>query len=88
MSDDHSHDEIVCRELVELVTDYFEGALPADRRARFEAHLAACPPCGDYLDQMRRTVQAIGHLRVDPCGPEERARLLTLFRHWRDQPGG
>ena len=32
-----------CKELVELVTDYFEGALPADDPAHFDAHLALCP---------------------------------------------
>lgn len=88
MADAASHDAIVCRELVELVTDYVEGALPPELCARFEAHLAACPPCGEYLDQMRRTIRAVGRLGPAPCGQEERARLLTLFRHWRDQPAG
>jgi anti-sigma factor RsiW len=88
MAHDLSPDEMVCRELVELATDYFEGALPPDQRARFEAHLAACPPCGDYLDQLRRTVHALGCLGALPASPEERARLLTLFQRWRDQPAG
>lgn len=86
MGDDQRTDEIVCRELVELVTDYFEGALPPARRARLEAHLAECPPCGEYLDQMRRTVHAVGRLGALPATPAERARLLTLFQRWRDQP--
>jgi anti-sigma factor RsiW len=45
-----------CQELVELVTDYLEGALPPEDVARFEAHVAACPGCEAYLEQMRTTI--------------------------------
>jgi anti-sigma factor RsiW len=48
-----------CRDLVELVTDYLEDALPAAERLRFEEHVAACEGCGAYLDQMRRTLAAL-----------------------------
>jgi predicted anti-sigma-YlaC factor YlaD len=50
----HDHDPLVCREFVELVTDYLEGALPETERVRFEAHLAECDGCGGYLEDMRR----------------------------------
>ena len=56
---------ITCKELVELVTDYLEGALDADMRARFEQHLAACAGCREYLDQMRMTIRATGQLSED-----------------------
>src|SRR5947209_10781737 len=46
-------DEMVCIELVELVTDYFEGALSEGDRRRFEEHLAACGPCVRYVEQLR-----------------------------------
>ena len=46
-------EEMSCRELVEVITDYLEGALGPDDRRRFEAHLAACPYCLTYLDQTR-----------------------------------
>jgi anti-sigma factor RsiW len=75
-------DELSCRELVELVTDYFDGALtPADRE-RFEAHVADCPGCDAHLDQMRvtlRLVAATGDLDERP----EVARLLEAFRAFR-----
>ena len=51
-------DEIVCRELVELVTPYLEGALPADERALVDQHLASCDGCQAYLQQMRLTIRA------------------------------
>ena len=46
-------DPLVCREFVELVTDYLDGALPPEQRERFEAHLAECEGCTGYLEDMR-----------------------------------
>lgn len=54
--------ELTCKELVELVTDYLEGALSPETRTRFEDHLAGCPFCRIYLEQMRQTIGALGHL--------------------------
>jgi anti-sigma factor RsiW len=51
-----AHDEMTCRELVELVTDYLEGKLPAGDKRRLEAHLDECPYCMEYIDQMRQTI--------------------------------
>jgi anti-sigma factor RsiW len=55
---------LVCRELVELVTGYLEGALSRGGRTRFEAHLAGCPHCTVYLEQFRESVRLIGTLRT------------------------
>ena len=55
---------MTCRELVALVTDYLEGALDPDDRARLERHLDACTGCHAYLGQMRATIWALGHLNV------------------------
>jgi anti-sigma factor RsiW len=82
MSDD---EELTCRELVELVTDYFEGALvPADR-ARFEAHVATCPGCDVHLQQMRTTIALVGTVGATEERPEVTA-LLEAFRGWRRVP--
>jgi anti-sigma factor RsiW len=48
--------DLSCQELVELVTDYLEGALAHEELARFEAHLATCPGCEIYLEQVRTTI--------------------------------
>jgi predicted anti-sigma-YlaC factor YlaD len=73
---------LTCQELVELVTDYFENALgPADR-ARFDAHLAECPGCGLYLDQMQTTLALAGATAGLEARPEVSA-LLDAFRDWR-----
>jgi anti-sigma factor RsiW len=40
---------VTCIELVELVTDYLEGSMPADERARFDEHISGCEGCTTYL---------------------------------------
>lgn len=51
---------LTCRALVEVVTDYLEAALSLRDGIRFERHLAGCPGCRTYLDQMRRTIGLLG----------------------------
>jgi anti-sigma factor RsiW len=76
-------DEMTCQELVELVTDYLEGALPAPEHARLEAHLAECPHCEDYVAQMRQTIEAIAELPLEPIDGRRQQQLLEAFRGWR-----
>jgi anti-sigma factor RsiW len=71
-----------CRDVVELVTDYLEDALPPEVRLRVELHLAACPGCLAYLDQMRATVRLLGRLPEESLEPAMRARLVHAFRDW------
>jgi anti-sigma factor RsiW len=77
-------EELTCRELVELVTDYLEGALPPGDAARFERHLAICPGCTTYVEQIRETVRQTGRLREDDLEPAARDALLAQFRNWKD----
>jgi putative zinc finger protein len=74
--------EISCRELVELVSDYFEDRLPDAVRRRFEDHLDLCPGCVTYLEQMRTTVRLIGRTEELERRPEV-AALLLAFRDFR-----
>ena len=78
-------DEIVCRELVELVTPYLEDALPSDERALVDAHLASCDGCEAYVQQMRLTIRAIGHVSEDAITSRTREEVLAIFRSWRDR---
>ncbi|HET6847534.1 MAG TPA: zf-HC2 domain-containing protein [Gaiellales bacterium] len=71
-----------CQELVELVTDYLEGALPPADRERFDRHIAGCDGCTAYLEQMRATIRLTGRLRPDDVDPAARAALLRAFRGW------
>jgi anti-sigma factor RsiW len=72
-----------CNELVELVTAYLDGALDADTRARFEAHLDGCDGCENYLQQFRQTVRMVGKIGDDELDPAFRQRLLDAFRDFK-----
>lgn len=74
---------LACREVVELVTNYLEDALPAADRARFEAHISACPHCTLYLQQFRQTIAATGRLQEEDVAPEAKEALLNAFRNWK-----
>lgn len=76
-------DWLTCREFVEIVTDYLEGTLAPGERERFEAHLAVCPGCQIYLEQIRETVRLSGKLTEDSISPEAQSELLQAFRDWK-----
>ena len=75
--------ELVCQQVVELVTDYLEDALSADDRRRFEHHLAGCPHCTEYLAQMRETIRLAGRVSPEDLTPVMRTDLTDLYRRWR-----
>lgn len=77
--------EMDCQDLVELVTDYLEGAVSPERRAEIDAHLAACEGCTAYLEQVRTTIRLTGMLAEDQIPSELREPLLAAFREWRSQ---
>ncbi len=75
--------ELTCAQVVELVTAYLDDRLAPGDAERFEEHLAFCDGCSTYLEQMRATIAAAGHLRAEelPAGLQE--RLLDAFRDWK-----
>jgi anti-sigma factor RsiW len=75
--------ELTCQELVEVVTDYLEGRMPAERRLLFEEHLAFCDGCQTYLEQMQETIRLTGTLMEEDLRPEARDALLGVFRDWK-----
>lgn len=72
-----------CQELVELVTDYLEDALPRRQRRAFEKHISACDGCSTYLEQMRATIELTGKLEPETISPDAEAALLAAFRDWK-----
>ncbi len=76
--------DLPCQEAVELVTDYLEGRLSRRDRRRFEAHLAACPNCHAYLEQIRASIEASGSIEPEELGSEARQDLIDLFRRYQD----
>jgi anti-sigma factor RsiW len=72
-----------CNELVEVITDYIEGDLPAEDVTIFEKHLAECPGCQTYLEQMRRVIRAAGKLEEQHIPSQGKEELLKVFRDWK-----
>ncbi len=73
----------VCRQFVEDVTAYLDGALPDEITVLVEAHLADCPHCREYLSQMQLTIEktrAFTEQDVDEMPAEVRERLMEAFR--------
>jgi anti-sigma factor RsiW len=73
---------ISCQEVVELVTEYLEAALPAGEAALFEQHLNFCEGCVWYVHQIRTAVAATGELREEEIPAETRDALVAAFRDW------
>ena len=76
-------EDLTCADLVELVTDYFDGALVEPDRERFEEHIVFCAGCENYLEQMRTTVDVVGWLTEADLGPAMADELLAAFRGWK-----
>jgi anti-sigma factor RsiW len=77
--------ELVCQEMVELITDYLEGTLSRSQRRRFEAHLAACEHCTEYLEQMRETIRLTGRLQAEDMTPQMQQEFAALYQRWRSE---
>lgn len=80
-------EDLTCREVVELMTAYLEGDLPATEAARVEAHVADCDGCETVVAEMRDTIRLTGMLTEDAITPAQRDTLLAAFRDWAADPG-
>jgi anti-sigma factor RsiW len=74
---------LTCKELVELVTDYFEGSLPPQDRGRFEEHMMSCPPCRAYLEQLRATMRLLGSIPEERVSPAAEEALVAALHNWK-----
>ena len=72
-----------CAEIVRLVTEYLEGVLDPVTADVVAAHLAICPGCVTYVEQIRQTAAALGELPVDALSEAARADLERAFRGFR-----
>jgi len=71
--------ELQCREVVDVLTDYFEGVLPVERRVVLEQHLLFCAGCTEYVDQLRTSIELTGRLQEADVPAPVMARLTSMF---------
>jgi anti-sigma factor RsiW len=76
-------EEMVCIEVVEVVTAYLERAMSDTERVRLEAHLEVCRGCDAYVAQMRTTIAGLRDLG-EAVAPADLDSLLAAFRARRD----
>jgi anti-sigma factor RsiW len=83
-ADSHA-DDLACKEAVEIMTEYLEGALPATEARRLERHLPTCPGCSEYLEQMRTVAGSLGGFREGSFPAGMRDGLIAAFRGLQDR---
>jgi anti-sigma factor (TIGR02949 family) len=77
------NNEFRCQEMIEVITNYLDGAMPPDERQRFERHLSYCAGCSTYVDQMRETIRQTGTVPRESLPPALRERIVAQFRTWK-----
>jgi Predicted transmembrane transcriptional regulator (anti-sigma factor) len=77
--------DLVCQQIIELITEYLDGTLPRSQRRRFEAHIAGCPHCTEYIAQMRTTIRLTGRLQGENLTPEMQDDFAEIYRRWRSE---
>jgi anti-sigma factor RsiW len=78
--------DLACKEFVELITAYLDGALPDDLRADVDEHLDMCDGCQNVLAQWRTIINLAGQLTeadVENTDELTRDRLISTFRELR-----
>ena len=73
-------EHLTCRDVVEILNDYIDGALDDEQRDELERHLVACEGCLAYLDQLRAVTRVAGTLRADDVPAPMMDALLDAFR--------
>lgn len=77
-------DDLTCQELVEVVTDYLDGAMSVADRERFERHVGECAGCEAVVSQFRATIEVTGRLTEEQVSEQQRETMRGVFRRWRD----
>ena len=71
---------VSCRHCVDHLLDYLEGSLTAEDEKAMDQHIAACPPCIDFVEQYRGCSE-LCRRSVTAEMPQELAARLEAFLH-------
>ena len=78
--------DLECRQIAELLGDYFDGSLPRETRELIDFHIDGCPPCVAFLNTYKGTMDATRRLPDAPIPPELKNRLLAVLKNTGFQP--
>ena len=78
------HNPENCKEVFALLSQYLDVELPPDACEQIEKHLADCPPCVEFADSLRKTVELCRSYRSEamPRPLTEQART-ELENAWK-----
>lgn len=81
-----------CREVFAELSAYLDAELPADMCREIETHLSDCPPCIEFVNSLRRTVELCRKYRAGsvpaPLDETARKQLLAAYRRMLATRGG
>ena len=81
----HEHFE-ECKEIVSLLSEYLTLELPPGACREIDAHLAGCPPCIEFVESLRKTVELCKRYQPaelpEPLGAEARAERKMLESYY------
>lgn len=71
-----------CKEICEFLCDYVDGSLNATSKSAFDAHVAACSHCKDYLTTYAETIRlskrcCCPKLQPPPPLPEDMIKAIV-----------
>jgi hypothetical protein len=72
-----------CNQVVELATDYVEGAMPAQLVEPFEMHLNFCDGCFTFIEQIRATAELGARVSEEQIPDDIKVKLVKAFRDWQ-----
>ena len=79
-----SHNTENCRDIFAALSSYLDGELTAEARAELEKHLCGCPPCVEFVESLRRTVELCHEFQPadqpSPLTSQAREELLAACR--------
>ena len=71
-------------EIFSLLSDYLNLELPPDACQEIETHLAGCPPCIEFAESLRKTIDLCRSYRPtelpEPIGKQARDQLLDAYQ--------
>ncbi len=73
-----------CKEIFARLSEYLDEELPDDVCREIDTHIAGCPPCVEFVESLRKSIDLCHRARkLDTPGPlpeTDRGRLLEAYQ--------
>ena len=86
------HDPDQCKQIFAILSEYLDLELPPEACAQIEGHLRNCPPCVEFAESLRKTVELCRDYRPEtmpaPLSAGAREELLSAWQKMRAARNG